>query len=314
MTVMKLISLPQHNFDSYVEKCYYLRQIQRKRRENMKNMNHNILIVFLFLILVMALSGSSNQLKPVGAGLDTEHTPTSTSTAITPMLMRKTEVTMVNPTPIAVSAPTLTPRPTPTPTPTPIPYVKCSENGPGYICFGDYYKELPKTAWKDVNITPRYIILHWDGRPEKPYDKWLSTGTWFGLGSTKSSHFGVGLDGVGQFLPMFMDSVKQSKAADNWTMDARSINIEIAGRNFNAIVTGEANEEMRITIETVTNRTLELVLKLMDQYNIPIENVLGHYQVLDGKVDPGDLWLQEYFLPKLRDKLKDNNFQNRLYE
>jgi hypothetical protein len=52
-------------------------------------------------------------------------------------------------------------------------------NGPGYICFGDYYKELPKLL-EGYNITEIYIILHWDGRPEKPYDKWLSTGTWFG--------------------------------------------------------------------------------------------------------------------------------------
>ncbi len=296
----------------------------------MKNTNRSILAMFLFLILIVTLSGSGNQIKPVGAGLDTEHTSTPTSIEVTQMPGGKTEVTIENPIPTAVSTPTSTPTPAPTPTPTstptptpmpiptptqvPLPYVKCPENGPGYICFGDYYKELPKTAWKDTNIVPRYIILHWDGRPEKPYDKWLSTGTWFGLGSTKSAHFGVGIDGVGQFLPMFVDSVKQSKAADNWTMDAQSINIEIAGRNFNAIVTGEANEEMRVTIETVTNLALELVLKLMNQYNIPIENLVGHYQILNGKVDPGDLWLQEYFLPKLRDKLEDNNFQNRLYE
>ena len=284
----------------------------------MKNKNRSILVIFLFLILVVTLSGSGNQIKPVGAGLDTEYTSTPTSTEVAKILRGKTEVTIENPIPTAVSTPTSTPTPTPMPIPTPtqvpLPYVKCSENGPGYICFGGYYKELPKTAWKDTNIVPRYIILHWDGRPEKPYDKWLSTGTWFGLGNTKSSHFGVGLDGVGQFLPMFVDSVKQSKAADNWTMDAQSINIEIAGRNFNAIVTGEANEEMRVTIETVTNITIELVLKLMNQYNIPIENLVGHYQILNGKVDPGDLWLQEYFLPKLRDKLEDNNFQNRLYE
>ena len=280
----------------------------------MKSTNHNIPVMFLFLILVIALSGSGNQIKPVGAGLDAEHKSIPTSIKVTQMLMGKTEVTIENSAPTTVSTPTPTPTLTPIPTQVSLPYVKCPKNGPGYICFGDYYKELPKTAWKDINIIPRYIILHWDGRPEKPYDKWLSTGTWFGLGSTKSAHFGVGIDGIGQFLPMFVDSVKQSKAADNWTMDAQSINIEIAGRNFNAIVTGEANEEMRVTIETVTNITIELVLKLMNQYNIPIENLVGHYQILNGKVDPGDLWLQEYFLPKLRDKLEDNNFQNRLYE
>ena len=265
-------------------------------------MKRFISVVF-FLFLAIALSGSIYQ-QQVTSTVKEELNINDFNITPTPV---KTTLTLVEDR-MTVENPTYTRVPTPTPTPTPtqvsLPYVECPENGEDYICFGDYYKELPKTGWEDNNIIPKYIVLHWDGRPEKPYNKWLSTGTWFGLGSAKSSHFGVGIDGVGQFLPMFVDSVKQSKAADNWVFDAQCINIEIAGRNFNAIVNGEADDEMKTTIETVTNFTLELVVKLMRQYNISIENVLGHYQVLNGKVDPGDLWLQEYFLPKLRNLIE----------
>jgi len=36
-------------------------------------------------------------------------------------------------------------------------------------------------------------------------------------------------------------------------------------------------------------------------YDIPIENVLGHDQIQKGKVDPGRLYMEQYFLPRLKD-------------
>lgn len=188
----------------------------------------------------------------------------------------------------------------------PLPYTECPENGKEIICFGYYYKELPSTAWDNNNIVPEYIILHWDGRPAGNTHRWISENTWHGLANRedggKSSHFAVGMDGVGQFLPMYKDTVKQSKAA-SYYMDPHCINIEMAGRDFDGIVTGEADKETQVAIETITAHTLELVINLMKQYNIPIENILGHYQVLEGKIDPGELWLQEYFLPQLKSRL-----------
>lgn len=197
--------------------------------------------------------------------------------------------------------------PTPTTTtPTPV-YKDCPENGNGVICFGDYYKELPSSSYDDFKIVPKYIILHWDGRPAGNPKDWLTPSTWNGLaggpGGGYSAHFAVGLDGVGQFLRMYDTTVIQGRAA-SYEYDPISINIEMAGRDYNDLVAGVADEETQETIKIISAKTLDLVVKLMKQYNIPFENVLGHYQIKE-KRDPGDRWLQEYFLPLLKERLTE---------
>ncbi len=180
------------------------------------------------------------------------------------------------------------------------------EIGKSEICFGDYYKLLPKNASPNRFIVPDTIVLHTDDQSGNTPKTWFTKTTYNGLSGGKLSvHFAVGLDGIGQFLAMYPEGVMQCRGA-GWACNCHSIQIEMAGRTYNYMFNGKASPEMEESIKIITDQTLELVVALMITYDIPIENVIGHYQVkYSGKTDPGDVWLQEYFLPLLQERLDE---------
>jgi hypothetical protein len=226
--------------------------------------------------------------------------------------------TMPTTTYVDTLVPSATPRPTQTvviQTETPVntaqavkPYLECSENGEGVICFGDYFNELPESSYKNVKITPLYIILHTDDAPGDEPTKWFSYRTWYGLAGRddggRSVHFSVGLDGVGQFLRMYEKTVVRCRGSGE-EYNPKTIQIEMSGRNYNYFITGENSPLADASIVQITSTTIDLVIRLMKQYNIPFDHVLGHYQVMDGRTDPGDRYFQEYFLPLLKAALED---------
>jgi len=280
-------------------------------------MNRRVVYTTLFLVLTFVmLSCSSSYIKSTRY-LSYVKIPTLRQSPIPTQVVVSTSIqeataTATNkvifettpPSPTQTSTPVITPTSTSTPV-----FEKCPENGDGTICFGDYYKELPASSHKNVLITPLYIIIHTDDQSGHTPKRWFSYITWNGLSNRedggRASHFGVGLDGIGQFLPMYQDIVMQSWAASP-NMDKKSINIEMCGRDYNNFITGKADQDTKSSIMSITEKTVDLVKRLMEQYNIPIENVLGHYQVYEGKSDPGDRYLQEYFIPLLKGAL-DNN-------
>ncbi|OGC65112.1 hypothetical protein A2274_01570 [candidate division WWE3 bacterium RIFOXYA12_FULL_43_11] len=181
------------------------------------------------------------------------------------------------------------------------------EQGSKELCFGDYYKVLPKSAYINKTVVPDTIVIHTDDQPGGTPEKWVSTTTWNGLAGRdnggRSTHFGVGLDGVGQFLPMYEGSVIQCRGA-GYKYDKHSVQIEMAGRNYNYMLTGKASPTMVRSIEIITAQTVELVIVLMETYDISIENVIGHYEVEgSGKTDPGNIYFEQYFLPLLKAEL-----------
>ena len=185
----------------------------------------------------------------------------------------------------------------------------CDENGMVY--FVDNYNELPKTSFIDNLIIPDTIILHTDAQIRDYPEKWNTMTTYWGLGDKKSVHFAVSQDGVLQMLPMYQNRVMHCIGTtpfynDNGKLmdyNRHSIQIEIGGRNFNDIVTGDASPVMSRAIEITTQKTIDLVITLMAFYNIPIENIMGHYQVNIGKTDPGNLYFEQYFMPRLVEAL-----------
>lgn len=182
------------------------------------------------------------------------------------------------------------------------------------MCFGSYYKILPPTSYIHRLVVPDTIVIHTDDQSGKTPEKWVSSRTWNGLAGRedggRSVHFGVGLDGVGQFLPMYKEGVMQCRGAGS-LYDSHSIQIEMAGRTYNYLVTGEASPEMVDSIVAITQETVDLVVVLMDIYDIPIENVIGHYQINgSGKTDPGNLFFEQYFLPLLRERIAKSNQQS----
>jgi hypothetical protein len=181
----------------------------------------------------------------------------------------------------------------------------CEETGKYY--FGDYYVELPRSSYINQLIIPDTIILHTDGQSGDRPEAWNTMTTYWGLGYDKSVHFAVSQDGVLQMLPMYTATVMHGIGVEPGTTaegiyanyNTHSIQIEMAGRNYDLIVTGHANPVMEEVVEVTTQKTIDLVVTLMAFYDIPIDNVLGHYQINAGNRDPGSLYFEQYFLPRL---------------
>ncbi|HLD30556.1 MAG TPA: helix-hairpin-helix domain-containing protein, partial [bacterium] len=188
------------------------------------------------------------------------------------------------------------------------------------VRFSEDYRELP---FEDRLVTPAQIILHWDGQPGAPAG-WNTRITYNGLSGvmerselledgtirveerSTNSHFGVDRNGAVQFLPMYEGFVQRSYGAFGY-YDA--INIEMAGNNFNYSngISNVPQEEL--------DHTLNLVVELMLQYDIPYDQVVGHYErdtYTDqygtvherGKPDPGPAFM-EYFRTLLAGRLNE---------
>ncbi len=178
----------------------------------------------------------------------------------------------------------------------------------GMVYFSDLYEQLPSTCFEDKAVVPRYIVIHTDGQSLNIPDKWNVMGTYYGLGTSKSVHFAVSNEDILQMLPMYKEGVAyaagtypQYKNGVLIDYNGCSIQIEMGGQKYDRFVDGTADELTAGVIEATTKTTLKLVVRLMLFYDIPIENVLGHDQIQKGKVDPGRLYMEQYFLPRLKD-------------
>jgi hypothetical protein len=183
----------------------------------------------------------------------------------------------------------------------------CEETGKYF--FGDYYVELPRSSYINQLIVPDTIILHTDGQSGDRPEAWNTMSTYWGLGYDKSVHFSVSQDGVLQMLPMFTETVMHGIGVQPGftpegiyaNYNSHSIHIEMAGRDYDLIVTGRATPKMEEVIAITTEKTINLVVTLMTFYDIPIDNIKGHYQINIGSRDPGNLYFEQYFLPRLID-------------
>lgn len=140
------------------------------------------------------------------------------------------------------------------------------------------YNPLPLDNKLDAVVTPKEIILHWDGQSGYR-NGWTTQGTFNGLNGpvtsaytgleqTLDSHFGVGINGVDQYLPMYENGVQYSYAASGYP---DTINIEIAGSKF--IDGGELNMNA-----DQFNHTVDLVSELLITYDLPVSAIVGHHQ------------------------------------
>lgn len=200
----------------------------------------------------------------------------------------------------------------------PIPPSFFESDGKTLVFFGDKYKELPEAAYPTGNNVPDMIILHTDGQAEGSPENWNTETTYHGLGRYLSVHFAVSQDGILQMLPMYPDEVTNASGAlpqydqtgKKVTYNNHSIQIEMAGKGYNNLIARNASSKMIEVIQITTEKATDLVLSLMLFYDIPIESVVGHYQIGAGKVDPGNLYFEQYFLPLLKEKLEALNIKD----
>jgi len=154
------------------------------------------------------------------------------------------------------------------------------------------YHELPPECYAPDVIRPQEIILHWDGnRHERKL--WVAPMTYETLRYLGfSAHFAVDYQCIWQMLPMYTTVVQHSYGATGY--NHLSINIELAGRDFDTPGYSPPDNEVRLAIR--------LVAQLMDFYGIAFEHVVGHVErdPRGNKKDPGVKFLA-YFRQRLND-------------
>lgn len=183
----------------------------------------------------------------------------------------------------------------------PISWKDLSREGKQALPFG---VQLPLTELKPETrvMKPSAIIIHTDAQEGTNPQSWNAKITYNGLLERDLTvHFGVGLDNIYQFLFMGREYVEIGTGARGFS-DA--ISIEMAGRDYNEVAEGQASPEKTKVVDIITRKTIELVNKLMNQYGISYDNVLGHYEAsASGKADPGNKYMEQYFRPRLQKEL-----------
>lgn len=128
-------------------------------------------------------------------------------------------------------------------------------------------------------LKPSEIILHWSESPAGnavTYEALEKRGL--------SCQLAVDEREVWQLLDFYPTLVEVSFCAGDWERNLRSINIELAGDDFDNTPPPDSELE----------KSLTLVCWLLEQYQIPRENIFGHFQIVEEKKDPGERFLEEF--------------------
>lgn len=160
---------------------------------------------------------------------------------------------------------------------------------------------INKTALKNREI--KYIVIHYTaGITSKPGSA-KNTAIYFGKESTKASADFIVDD---EEVIQFNDDIRNTYTwhAGKKEMNQMSIGIEICSNNKNGKITVPNDPAYYFTEESLNN-AVELTKKLMKEYNIPVENVIRHYDVT-AKLCPGVLGWTDSKAPEWV------NFKNRL--
>ena len=155
-----------------------------------------------------------------------------------------------------------------------------------YFVSLDNYHELPADCYAHNLIEPLEIIVHWDGN-RQGRQLWLAPVSYETLAYVKqSAHFAVDYKQAWQLLPMYASLVQESFGAKGYNWEA--INVEMAGIDFDK--PGGAPPDGEV------DRTVQLVSRLMDHYQIAFAHVVGHYErdPRGDKRDPGASFMAQF--------------------
>ncbi|WP_416199107.1 MAG: hypothetical protein ACFWUA_05265 [Sporanaerobacter sp.] len=126
---------------------------------------------------------------------------------------------------------------------------------------------INKNYTKDKTITPRYIVIHYTANPS----------------ATAYNHYVyLNRDYAGASAHYFVDTKEIIQLLEDnwygWHTGAKSYKHPYC-RNSNSIGIEMCIEKDWTLTDTVVNKTIELTKMLMKKHNIPIQNVLRHYDV-----------------------------------
>lgn len=162
-----------------------------------------------------------------------------------------------------------------------------------------------------------YIVIHYTAGVSSSGKSDENVAAWFNRSTTKaSSDFIVDDDSVTQFNPDIHNQYTWHCGGKKYATkggslykvctNANSIGIEVCSNSKNKKVMNANDPNWFFTDETLGN-LVELTKRLMQEYDIPVENVIRHYDVT-GKLCPGIVgWNADS-----GDESAWNDFKNRL--
>ncbi len=146
-------------------------------------------------------------------------------------------------------------------------------------------------------VVPTGLVIHTTAQPWNEYQNWHPANI------RANVHFGVGWDGVEsavvlQYMNMYSQHVTPISGNGG---DHFYLGIEMCGVDYDRF---DDDTPQAQAIRIITESTVELTVQLIQQYGIPYQNVVGHYErTATGKPDPGQRYMEEYFRPMLRARL-----------
>lgn len=159
---------------------------------------------------------------------------------------------------------------------------------------------VKQTSYNNVSSTPnrsiKYIVVHYTAGTTSRAGSARNTALYFSnYGINASADFIVDDSTIVQFNPDLKnyscwhcgDSKNYNKGGSFYgkCTNFNSIGIEVCSTNNTGMMTS-ANDTHYYFTDAVVNKTVELVKYLMQTYNVPIGNVIRHYDVT-GKWCPG---------------------------
>jgi hypothetical protein len=151
---------------------------------------------------------------------------------------------------------------------------------------GTKYQMLNHASNPDFNcIVPNRLVIHWSGA-------WNNAQATFDTLNLRdrSCQFAVDQNESLQMLQFFPNVVQKGWCAGGVYNDD-SINFEITGAYFDDYFNDTASSRYSQLLEE-TRKTVELACWAINQYNLDISAVNGHYQLQTGKSDPGVEYLK----------------------
>lgn len=168
-----------------------------------------------------------------------------------------------------------------------------------------YTKNMTKLSNRDI----KYIVIHYTAGVTSKKGSAVNTANYFNKDTTKASADFIVDD---ETVVQYNNDIKNQYTwhAGDSKMNKQSIGIEICSNNSTGKMTVPNDPNYYFTEESLTN-AVELVKKLMKEYNIPIENVIRHYDVTH-KLCPGILGWTDSKSPewnKFKERLKEDKPQ-----
>jgi len=175
--------------------------------------------------------------------------------------------------------------------------VGTTPSGPSFTCSGSGNEILVQAGSYPVEkilltngrpggcITPTMIVIHWSGG-------WSNNdATRRTLESrNRSCQIGTDQDGSVQQWQQLWEKKAELAWCTGGDNNLYTVNNEMVGAWFDTTPPLEAE------IDSAVKSTCWY----MNQYHIPVEQIWGHYQLWEGKSDPGEKFLNEVFIPRVR--------------